>query len=319
MRLFGRANPKALQHALYFYLTCGFGFRGCHESRQLKWGDVTMGKDEEGDRYLQLDCERITKTRQGLEGGHCRAYNPRVYEDPSFDRDPISLYELFTTKRPQDMRAASSPFYLSPRPVVRQTDDSWYKSAPMGINTLARIIPSIAEAAGFQGRVTNHSLRRTACQNLLASNIPSTATIQLTGHKSVDSLNNYAVATKRQRKEMSKIATGQTEKKRCVNSDQDESLPTPQLPPVAMPAPDVPIVAPYCPPPPPHPVIPVQDAAVGVPPALPRGMAGLASAANGMFAGAHISGGVINLSFNFQPQTANNTQMDISNTQQSDD
>ena len=37
----------------------------------------------------------------------------------------------------------------------------------------------------------------------------STATIQLAGHKSVDSLSHYAVATKRQRKEMAMIATGQ--------------------------------------------------------------------------------------------------------------
>ena len=68
---------RTLQNSLFFFLTIGFGLRGSHESRQLKWGDVKLKVDSNGKEFLEFN-ERLTKTRKG-GGGGSRAFAPKVF------------------------------------------------------------------------------------------------------------------------------------------------------------------------------------------------------------------------------------------------
>ena len=61
----------------------------------------------------------------------------------------------------------------------------------------------MAEAAGLQGHLTNHSGRHTAIQTLLENGVPPTPVMQLSGHKHVESLKNYSTNVNDQR-EMSR-------------------------------------------------------------------------------------------------------------------
>ena len=65
----------------------------------------------------------------------------------------------------------------------------------------------MARNAGIKAKLTNHSLRRMTCQNLLSSGISPTVVIQLTGHKNVNSLQNYIVADEKQQQTMSNVLT----------------------------------------------------------------------------------------------------------------
>ena len=61
---FGIDSPLALTRTLWWYTSMMFGLRGRDESRKMKWGDVKLLTDENGDDYLQFE-ERDTKTRTG--------------------------------------------------------------------------------------------------------------------------------------------------------------------------------------------------------------------------------------------------------------
>ena len=63
----GNRDADSLQNTVLFYITQAFGFRGSHESRQLRWGDVKINHDGLDD-YLEFN-ERLSKTRTGSGGG----------------------------------------------------------------------------------------------------------------------------------------------------------------------------------------------------------------------------------------------------------
>ena len=72
------------------------------------------------------------------------------------------------------------------------------------------LIKSMAEKAGLpelnQGkRLTNTSVRKRLCQNLLLSNVPDTVAVHVTGHSNPNSLNNYRTLTPLQQKAISNI------------------------------------------------------------------------------------------------------------------
>ena len=58
----GASTPDVLQSTVYYFSNVGFGLRGCHEARQMMWGDVQVKEEESGLLYLEWN-ERITKTR----------------------------------------------------------------------------------------------------------------------------------------------------------------------------------------------------------------------------------------------------------------
>ena len=58
------------------------------------------------------------------------------------------------------------------------------------------------------GKFTNHSVRKTCIKTLLDSGVSHNNVAQLGGHKSLKSLDSYAVASREQQRQMSKILSG---------------------------------------------------------------------------------------------------------------
>ena len=63
----GNRDADSLKNTVFFYTTQAFGFRGSHESRQLRWRDVKINHDGLDD-YLEFN-ERLSKTHTGSGGG----------------------------------------------------------------------------------------------------------------------------------------------------------------------------------------------------------------------------------------------------------
>ena len=72
---------------------------------------------------------------------------------------------------------------------------SWYKTTPMGVNSLKMMMPRVSELAGLRNRYTNHSLRATAATRMFASGIPEKVIAEFTGHKSSKALQVYERTT----------------------------------------------------------------------------------------------------------------------------
>ena len=209
---FGLNSPEALQRTLWWHMTMLFGHRGRDESRQLKWGDVQLKTDTTGDEYLEFN-ERLTKTRDGGAVSGSRAFNPKAFAntgDPQ--RCPVQAYKLFGAHRPAKMHQDDSPFFLAVNHCWspdEATESQWYKNAPMGKNKISEMLKTACESAGISGKRTNHSARKTCVKRALDSGCPREYVAQLTGHKSVSSLENYVVADMKTQKALcTSVMTG---------------------------------------------------------------------------------------------------------------
>ena len=78
-----------------------------------------------------------------------------------------------------------------PRESLKDTDSIWYCSAPLGEKTLGSMMPKLSLKYGLSERYTNHSIRVTSLQVLEDLNIEGRHIIRISGHKSVNSVQNY--------------------------------------------------------------------------------------------------------------------------------
>ena len=223
---FGDSNPVSLQRTVWWLLSLYFGFRARDESRKLRWGDVQLQQDKEGEEMLVWLAERGAKTRHGQEKGHQRAFQPKVYATKT-ERCPVKFYKTFKSHRPVEMNQPESPFYLAVRQNRSSQDQVWYMRSPLGKNEIGKFLSTAAQNAGLHRegkRVTNHSVRKTCISRLLDADIPENFVAQLTGHKSTESLQSYKSASSNHQRRMSLTlsrARSSSEKSTAVSNVED--------------------------------------------------------------------------------------------------
>ena len=201
----GTESPEALLNTVWFYNTTLYGIRGGTESRNLRWGDIKLKKTDSGREYIEFN-ERVTKTRTAETSTEIRAFPPKQFSHVNNPETcPVYAYKKYAMHRPTQMMGTDAPFYLAINHTRRPGSNVWYKNAPMGENTLRGLMKKMAEKGKLQGRKTNHSARKTTCTKLLHSGIAPTTIQQLSGHKNVQSVNNYAKASLEMQEEMSDI------------------------------------------------------------------------------------------------------------------
>lgn len=91
--------------------------------------DGPQGRD-----YVEWTTERGSKTRTGEhEFVPDRTLNPKVYATGG-SRCPVSIFKEYLARRPPEMAAANSPFYLAS--IVKPSSHIWFKKQPLGKNSL---------------------------------------------------------------------------------------------------------------------------------------------------------------------------------------
>lgn len=86
--------------------------RGCQEHRVMRWGDVQKKRAADGRVFLEYN-ERQTKTRTGEDVTDIRQVAPKMFAVEGSERDPVKAYDIYSSKRPDDMKVEDSPFYLA--------------------------------------------------------------------------------------------------------------------------------------------------------------------------------------------------------------
>ena len=97
--------------------------------------------------------------------------------------------------------ADDSAFYLTVNTEVLKAGRKWFKAAPLGVNSLRSIVKNMLVTSQVHSdkKMVNHSTRKHLVQKLVDNNIPPKEIVQITGHKNVNSLNNYpAISDRRQ-------------------------------------------------------------------------------------------------------------------------
>ena len=202
---FATNDAAALQRGLWYMIAMNCGFRGNDESKKLRWGDIVSVEESSTERgHLIWMKERGTKTRDGRESETARQIRGTLYATGG-NRCPLEWYKLFSTRRPDAMKADESPFFLGIDHGKNTTDKIWYTCKPMGINSLSKILSNAKKLFKFPGNVSNHSVRKTGIGRLLDANIPEIYVAQHSGMKNTDSLKSYKSANKDCQMKMSDI------------------------------------------------------------------------------------------------------------------
>lgn len=127
------------------------------------------------------------------------------------------------------MNKPDAPFYLGVNHTTKNSDKSWFKANAMGVSKLNSLMKTMAEKAGLANfHLTNHSVRKRMIQTLNDKDIRPSHIMQLSGHKNVQSINNYSHFSQEQQKSMSRILSGstsmvQTETHSLVETTKQES------------------------------------------------------------------------------------------------
>ena len=110
----GIDSPRAVLNALWLNNCIYFEMRPGKEQRDLRWGDLQLKTDSEGERFVEFSQERQTKTRTGENPRNVREKNPQMYENKNNpDRCSINTFLAYKNHRPADMMTDESPFYLA--------------------------------------------------------------------------------------------------------------------------------------------------------------------------------------------------------------
>lgn len=149
-KVLGPDNPSSLIYTMWMVCTLHFGMRTGKETHDLRWGDIQLKSDDDGNEYLIYSQERQTKTRTGSNPKDVRKKKPRAYAVPELPaRDPVALYKKFRSLRPVEMLDPDSPFFLSIN-YNYKIGHPWYKKMPMGINKLYQIMNDLKDGSGLQ-------------------------------------------------------------------------------------------------------------------------------------------------------------------------
>ena len=206
----GDQSPQLLQQT-----DDQMGTRGCDEHHKFRFGDFSVKSTSDGLEYVEFSAERGIKTRTGettkSTNADARAFKPKMWATPENpDRCPVALFKKFVSHRLKDMCQPDSPFYLAIN--HKRADYSlWYKKQPLGINHIDKMMKLVIAGTSITGRKTNHSARKTMVETLCRSNIPDSTVMQLSGHKSVQSLNHYKKPSLDQQRSISHLLSSHSE------------------------------------------------------------------------------------------------------------
>ncbi|KAK3093435.1 hypothetical protein FSP39_015689 [Pinctada imbricata] len=203
----GDKTPESIINTLWFYNTVHFGLRGSDEHRSMQWGDVKLNRDSSGVEFLEF-TERQTKTRQGENPKDIREVKPKMFSNSeNANRCPVEVYKTYAAKRPKDYCNAEDPFYVATHTVQSsmKSNAQWFKRQPIGVNKLSSTMKRMTSIAGIEKKLTNHSARKHLVQKLSENNVPANQIMQITGHRNIQSINNYSHINETQHKAISKI------------------------------------------------------------------------------------------------------------------
>ena len=120
---------------------------------------------------------------------------------------PVLTYLKYNEERPPDTCTNDVPFYLAVNCKAPKPGKKWFKNSPLGVNSLRNMMKNMLKDAAFETdrKIVNHSTRKHLIQKLVDSEIPPNQIIQITGHKNINSINNYSTLSATRQQQISTI------------------------------------------------------------------------------------------------------------------
>ena len=182
----GPHNPRALINAMAVVLMF-MGVRGNSELYNVCLGDLTQ-RTIDGVRYLVLDKEGITKTREGWDARNMRNLPklPELPEQP--DRCPVRLFRQMIEKRPKLFNHDTSKLFVRPATTdpkpIWPTTSKWFLNQAVGIREVAQIGKKMVSLSSIDisGRkISNTSFRKFLRSTMLLNGVSTNAMMNQMG------------------------------------------------------------------------------------------------------------------------------------------
>ena len=84
----------------------------------------------------------------------------------------------------------------------------WYKKQRLGVNSIDNMMKSVVKNTALETskkKLTNHTARKTVVKKLRAASVERQSIIQVTGHASEKSLNDYDEGSEKEQRQLSNI------------------------------------------------------------------------------------------------------------------
>ena len=127
------------------------------------------------------------------------------------------------------MLKPDSPFYLAvnyfkTESELKSEGSKWFKSQPLYVNQLNSLMKEMTETAEIFVKTINHSRRKTLVQKPQDNDVSPSQIVQITGHKNLQSINNYSSLRERQMENISKILSSSSSTTNAVLPAEQKSL-----------------------------------------------------------------------------------------------
>ena len=104
------------------------------------------------------------------------------------------------------MLSNKTSFYLRPLPTVPVNPSlPWYAKAPVGRDSLNKVVKKMCQEAKIEGNKTNHSLRARGTTQLYERGVPEKQIQERTGHRSLDALHVYERTSEAQHRAVTSV------------------------------------------------------------------------------------------------------------------
>ena len=168
---------------------------------------LSFQRNENGLRCLVYTEDCTTKTNDGgLNSMHKDRKVVWVYLSENKVRCPVRIIDKYISLLPPVRHGKKANFYL--RSLDRFTPAQWFGEQVVGLNTIRKVIRTLAEDSGLEGYFTNYSLRRTGITRLFQAGIDRKLVKEFSGHSS-DAVDAYQITSDEQKKKISSVISGE--------------------------------------------------------------------------------------------------------------
>ena len=120
---------------------------------------------------------------------------------------PVDLLKQYLSRSPQKLRD-KGPFYLAI--IENPKTNVWYKKQRLSVNSIDNMMKGVIKNTLLETskrKLTNHTARKTVVKKLraLAASVERQSIMQVTGHASEKSLNDYDEGSEKEQQQLSNI------------------------------------------------------------------------------------------------------------------
>ena len=183
-------TPAGLQDLVWFNVMFYFIRRGRENLRAMTKDTFKEGIDASGRAFFYQAKGEKDKNHSENDESFATIGEGRMYETGG-DKCPFKAFKLYLEK----LNPHNNALWQRPRVSMSIYDKIWYCNMAHGEKYLGNMLSMLSNTYKLSRCYTNHSLRVTSLQALDDQNIEGRHIIRVSGHKNVESVQNYARAS----------------------------------------------------------------------------------------------------------------------------